>query len=132
MKQVSEVGLWRWLGFAGDLGTWGNFTHRLDGDKGDGTVALSIVAGVARPRAWCFFEVMRARSNGGSGEAPACCVIVVVTARQPSRGPVLVVSLRQVEGGVPVAQRRRVPHSGGLPYAIPSASFNSLSTQGHA
>ena len=49
MKQVGEVGLRRWLGFAGDLGTWGNFTHRLDGDKGDGTVALSIVAGVARP-----------------------------------------------------------------------------------
>ena len=90
---------------------------------------------------------------GGRGEAPACgvslrrreqgptadvarppvrCVIMVATARQPTRDPVLVVSLRQVEGGVPVARRRRVPHSDGLPYAIPSASFNSLSTQGHA
>ena len=48
VKQVGEVGLRRWIDFDGDLGTWGNFAHQLDGDKGDGTVALSIVAGVAR------------------------------------------------------------------------------------
>ena len=49
MKQVGEVGLRRWIGFDGDLGTWGNFTHHIDDDKGDGTVAWSIVASVARP-----------------------------------------------------------------------------------
>jgi hypothetical protein len=40
-----------------------------------------------------------------------------------------VVSLRQVEGGVAPARRRRVPHGGGLPDAVQSASFGSLSTQ---
>jgi len=44
------------------------------------------------PRAWCFFEATGVRSNGGSGEAPARCVIAVATARQPVRGPDSVVS----------------------------------------
>ena len=69
MKQVGEVGLQRWLGFVGDLGTWGNFTHRLDGDKGDGTVVLSIVAGVARPPRMVFLrgdesEIQRLKWRG--------------------------------------------------------------------
>jgi hypothetical protein len=54
------------------------------------------------PRAW-FFEETRARSNGRSDDVPARCVIVVATARQPTRGPVLVVSLHQVEGNIVVA-----------------------------
>ena len=49
MKQVGEVGLRRWLDIDGDLGTWGNIAHHLDDNKGDGTVAWSTVAGVARP-----------------------------------------------------------------------------------
>ena len=69
MKQVGEVGLRRWLGFTRDLGTWGNFTHRLDSNKGDGTVALSIVAGVARPPRVVFLrgdesEVQRRKWRG--------------------------------------------------------------------
>lgn len=38
-------------------------------------------------------------SNGGCGETPARCVIVVATARQLARGPDSVVSLCQVKGG---------------------------------
>ena len=49
MKQVGEVGLRRWIDFDGDLGTWGNFAHHLDGDYGNKTVAWSTVAGMARP-----------------------------------------------------------------------------------
>ena len=70
------------------------------------------------------------RSNGGSGEASARCVIVVATARQPTRGPVSVASLRQVVGGVAAARQRRISHAGGLPGAVLSASFDSLSMQG--
>ena len=41
------------------------------------------------PACGVFCEATRARrrSNGGCGEAPARCVIAVVTARQPARGP---------------------------------------------
>ena len=40
------------------------------------------------PTCGVFCEATRARrSNGGCGEAPARCVIAVVTARQPARGP---------------------------------------------
>ena len=46
---------------------------------------------------------------------PERCVIVVVTARQSTRGPILMVSLRQVVGGVAAAWRRWILHGGGLP-----------------
>ena len=128
MKQVGEVGLRRWLGFAGDLGTWGNFTHRLDGDKGDGTVALSIVAGVARPPRVVFLRGDRSEVQRRKWRGPARCVFVVATAWQPTRDPVSVVSLHQVEGGVAAARRWWVPHSSGIPGAVRSASFGSLST----
>jgi hypothetical protein len=49
VKHVGEVGLQWWLGIDGDLGTWGNIAHYPDGDKRNGTVAWSTVAGVARP-----------------------------------------------------------------------------------
>jgi len=39
VKQVGEVGLRRWIGFDGDLGTWGNFAHHLDGNKENETLA---------------------------------------------------------------------------------------------
>jgi hypothetical protein len=45
---------------------------------------------------------------------------------------VSVVALCQVEGGVAVVRRQRVAHDGGLPGAVRSTSFGSLSTQGHA
>ena len=67
MKQVGEVSLRRWIGFDGDLGTWGNFAHHLDGDKGDGIVAWSTVADVARPppvRVFCMTTRVRRRSSG--------------------------------------------------------------------
>ena len=48
MKQVGEVGLRRWLGIDGDLGTWGNIAHHNDGDKGKETVAWNTMVGVAR------------------------------------------------------------------------------------
>ena len=49
MKQVGEVGQRRWLDIDGDLGTWGNIAHHLDGNKENETLAWSIVVGVARP-----------------------------------------------------------------------------------
>ena len=132
MKQVGEVGLRRWLGFAGDLGTWGNFTHHLDGDKGDGTVALSIAAGVARPPHVVFLRGDESEVQRRKWRGPRALCFAVATAWQSTRDPVSVVSLLQVEGGVAAARRRWVPHRGGLPGAVRSASFSSLSTQGDA
>ena len=88
--------------------------------------------GVARsPRAvFPRGDESKVGSNGGSGEAPARCVIAVATARQPVRGPDSVVSSCKVVGGVAAALRRRVLHSGVLLGAVRSASFGSLSTQG--
>ena len=54
---------------------------------------------------------------------PPCCVIVVAIARQRTRGPVSVVSLRQVESDVAVVRQQRVPH-GGLPSAVLYASMH--------
>ena len=76
-----------------------------DGDKRNGTVAWSIVAGVARlPRVVILrgdeSEVQRRMRRG-----PRVLCFVVATARQPTRGPVLVVSLRQVEGAVAAVWR---------------------------
>ena len=71
------------------LETGQNF-HHLDGDIINGSVTWSTVADVARPPAcgvFCEATRARRRSNGGCGEAPARCVIAVVTARQPARGP---------------------------------------------
>jgi hypothetical protein len=62
---------------------------------------------------------------------PPRIVFVVATATQPTRGPVSVVSLRQVEGVVAAVLRQRFSHGGGLPGVIPSTSFGSLSMQGH-
>jgi hypothetical protein len=81
------------------------------------------------PRAWCFFEATGVKSNGGSGEAPARCVFVVATVWQPSRGLVLVVSLRQVVSGVAAVRLWWTPDGGGPPGAVWSASFGSLSTR---
>jgi hypothetical protein len=44
VNHVGEVGLWRWLGIDGDLGTRGNIAHHFDGNKRNRTVA-----GMARP-----------------------------------------------------------------------------------
>ena len=49
VKQVGEVGLRRWLDIDGDLGTWGNIAHHLDGNKENETLAWSTMTGVARP-----------------------------------------------------------------------------------
>ena len=45
---------------------------------------------------FCMVTGARRRSNGGCGEAPVRCVIVVVTARQPARGPDSMVLLCQM------------------------------------
>jgi len=71
-------------------------------------------------------EVQRRMRRG-----PRALCFVVAVARQPMRGPVLVVSLRQVEGAVAAVWRQRFSYGGGLPGAISSASFGSLSMQGH-
>ena len=63
--------------------------------------------------------------------APRALCFMVATAWQPTRGPVSVVSLRQVVGGVAAARRWWIPYGGGLPGAVRSASFGSLLTQGH-
>ena len=71
-----------------------------DSDKRNGTVAWSIVAGMARPPRMVILrgdesEVQRRMQRGSH----TLC-FVVAAARQPTRGPVSVVSLRQVEGAV--------------------------------
>ena len=56
----------------------------------------------------------KVESNGGSGEAPARCVIAVPNVRQPVRDPDSVVSSNQVVCGVAAALRWWVPYGGGL------------------
>ena len=51
-------------------------------------------------------------SNGGCGEAPTRCILVVVTARRPVRDPDSMVSSCHVVCGVAAALRRRVLHIG--------------------
>ena len=128
-KQVGEAGLRRRLGLDGDLRTWGNLAHPLDDDKGDGTVEWSTVAGVARPPRVVFLrgdwsEVQRRKWRGPRALCfhGGDCVAAL-------RGPVSVVSLRQVVGGVAATRWRWTPHSGGPPGAVWSASFGSLSTR---
>jgi hypothetical protein len=85
----------------GDLGKQGNITHHSDGDFKNGSVIWSSVVGVARPPFAVFLrgDESEVESNGGCGKSPACCVIMVATARQPARGLNSVVSFRQVECG---------------------------------
>jgi hypothetical protein len=45
----------------GDTGKRSNIAHHCHGDFRNGSVTWSTVAGVARPRMRCFFEVTRAR-----------------------------------------------------------------------
>ena len=85
------------------------------------------MAGVARPPRVVIIqgdesEVQRRKWRGSR----ALC-FAVATAWQPTRDPVSVVSLHQVEGGVAAARRWWVPHSSGIPGAVRSAS-----TQGDA
>lgn len=57
----------------------------------------------------CFFEAARVESDGGRGEASACCVFVVMTMLQPASDLDLMISLSQVVGGTAAVLRRRVP-----------------------
>jgi hypothetical protein len=67
------------------------------------------------PRVWCLRRGDESEeSDGGRGEAPACCVFAEASARQPARGPNSVVSLCRGVGIVAAALRRRVPHGGDL------------------
>ena len=85
------------------LETRGNGTILLfasDSNKRNGTVAWSTVAGVARPPRVVILlgdetEVQRRMRRG-----PRALCFVVATVRQATRGPISVVSLRQVEGAV--------------------------------
>ncbi|TVU21736.1 hypothetical protein EJB05_31393, partial [Eragrostis curvula] len=82
------------LGSIAQRGPWnrGTITHLPDGDIVNGSATWSTVAEVARPpRGGVLYEAARV-SNGGCGEAPACCVLVVMTARRPACGPDPVVS----------------------------------------
>jgi hypothetical protein len=118
VKHVDEVGLRRWLGIDGDLGTWDNIAHHPDGDKRNGTMVWSTV--ILRGDE---SEVQRRKWQG-----PRTCVIMVAITRQASIGPVSVVALRQMEGGVAAARWRKVPQGDGLPGAVQSVSFGFLST----
>ena len=102
-----------------------------DGDKRNRTVAWSIMAGVARPPRVVILRGVESEVRRRMRRGPRMLCFVVATARQPTRGPVLVVSLRQVEGAVAAIWQLRFSHGGGLPGVIPSASFGSLSMQGH-
>jgi hypothetical protein len=76
--------------FGRDLGKWSKTVHHPDNDLINRSAAWSIVAEEARPpRA---VSSTRLESNSGCDEAPVHCVIMVATARQPARGPNLVLS----------------------------------------
>jgi hypothetical protein len=98
--------------FDGELGIQSSFALHSDGDNRNGSVTWSTVVDVVKPR--------------------RVCDVVVATARQPARGPDLVVSLLQVECGVTMALRRRIPYGSGLLGAVRSVSLGSVSAQGHA
>ena len=102
-----------------------------DGDKRNGTVAWSIMAGVARPPRVVILRGIESEVQRRMRRGPRVLCFVVATVRQATRGPVSVVSLRQVEGAVAAVLRQRFSHGGGLPGVIPSTSFGSLSMQGH-
>ena len=101
------------------------------GDKRNGTVAWSIVGGVARPPRVVILRGGESKVQRRMRRGPRALCFVVATVRQATRGPVSVVSLRQVEGAVAAVWRQRFSHGGSLSGAIPSASFGSLSIQGH-
>ncbi|KAF8686809.1 hypothetical protein HU200_043420 [Digitaria exilis] len=116
----------------GDPERRGNFPYHLDSDLWNGSVMRSLRRAWRGPSLWCFpMATSEVESNGGRGEAPARCVLVVATARQPGCGPDPVVSSCQVVRGVAAALRRRVPHSGGFLFAVQSAYVGYLSTRGH-
>lgn len=60
------------------------------------------------------------------------CVVVVATARQPSRCLVFGGITPSGRDGVAAAPRWRAPHGGGVPGVVMSMSFGSLSMHGHA
>lgn len=67
------------------------------------------------PARGVFFEAMRARCpTAGMARPSRVCVFMVATAKQPVRDSDLVVSLYQMECGVAVTLRRRVPHGDGF------------------
>ena len=73
----------------------GGTAHHSDGNKRNKSVTWSAEADVARPPHAVFLrgDESEVDSNGRCGEAAACCVIVVLTARLPARGLDLVISL---------------------------------------
>ena len=95
-------------------------------------MAWSTVAGVVRPPRVVIIRGDESEVQRRKWRAPRALCFMVATAWQPTRGPVSVVSLHQVEGGVAAPRRRWVPHSDGLPDAVRFSSFSSLSTQGDA
>ena len=91
----------------------------------------STEAGVARrrgPRIWCLRRCDESEeSDGGRDEAPARCVFVAVSARQPARGPDSVVPLRRTVDSVAAALWRQVLLGCGLLGAGLSVSLIFLS-----
>ena len=73
----------------------GGTAHHSDGNKRNKSVTWSVEADVARPPHAVFLrgDESEVDSNGRCGEAAACCVVVVLTARLPARGLDLVISL---------------------------------------
>ena len=71
-----------------------------DGDKRNGTVAWSVVTGVARPPRVVILRGIESEVQRRMRRGPRALCFVVATVRQATRGPVSVVSLRQVEGAV--------------------------------
>ena len=73
------------------------------------------MADVARPLRAVFLrdDESEVESNGGYGETPTR-LCLCETARQPARGPDLVLSSYQVECGSAAVLRRWVPHGGDL------------------
>jgi hypothetical protein len=120
--------------FDGDLGSGDGIVHHSDGNKRNGSATWSVEADVARPPHAVFLQgdESKVESNSGCGEAPARCVVMVLTARHPARDPDLVLSLYRVVCDVAGALRRWVPHGGGLLGIMLSISFGSLSTRSHA
>ena len=80
----------------------GGTVHHSDGNKRNKSVTWSVEADVARPPHAVFLrgDERELESNDECGVAPCVCTVMVATTRQPTRGPISMVPLCQVEGSV--------------------------------
>lgn len=114
----------------GECGKQGNTAYLSNGDLNNGFVAWSGGCGV--DPACSVFEATRGVQRWAWRGGPRALCLVVAIARQPVRGPDLVVSLCRTVCDFAAALRRWVPHGSGLLGEVWSSSHTSLPAQGRA